>query len=163
IATGAHLPVVGAHRIPNSTPSATLRGLNLPVALAFDPHGNLYVANAGSSIDPGTTVSVFAPGSTTPTRTLGGTQDAPLSAPLPSAYYPPGTPPRAHLHAPQGRPFPPHPPPPPPPQRAVRPPPPAPRPPGHPQRAHLRHNGEQVRPERYPHCHSLRAGLSPRP
>jgi sugar lactone lactonase YvrE len=44
---------------PDGTPSRTLTGLNNPRALAFDAQGNLYVANAGSSRDPGTTVSVF--------------------------------------------------------------------------------------------------------
>ncbi len=51
----------------STTPTATLTGLNYPIALAFDSSGNLYVAN-----EAGTTVSKFAPGSTTPTATLTG-------------------------------------------------------------------------------------------
>ena len=47
--------------------SATLTGLNGPVALAFDSSGNLYVANRYSD-----TVSKFAPGATTPSATLTG-------------------------------------------------------------------------------------------
>ncbi len=60
------------------TPSATLTGVNSPAALAFDRQGNLYVANWGSAIltpfafTAGTTVSVFAPGSTSPTGALTG-------------------------------------------------------------------------------------------
>ena len=51
----------------STTASATLTGLNLPYALAFDSSGNLYVANYGSN-----TVSKFAPGSTTASTTLTG-------------------------------------------------------------------------------------------
>jgi hypothetical protein len=50
-----------------AAPSATLTGLNLPVALAFDSAGNLYV---GKLI--GTTVSKFVPGATTASATLTG-------------------------------------------------------------------------------------------
>src|SRR5262249_33499736 len=68
IDTSAPRAVVGAHRsTSNAAPTATLFGLSAPSALAFDAHGNLYVANSS----PGT-VSVFAPGSTTPTATLTG-------------------------------------------------------------------------------------------
>jgi sugar lactone lactonase YvrE len=56
---------------PDGTPKATLTGANGPGSLAFDGQGNLYVANQGLNGD-GTTVSVYAPGSTTPTRTLTG-------------------------------------------------------------------------------------------
>src|SRR5262249_44844552 len=46
--------------LPSSTsPQAALGGLDQPSALAFDAHGNLFVANAGMEYD-GTTVSVFA-------------------------------------------------------------------------------------------------------
>jgi hypothetical protein len=45
--------------------------LNGPSALAFDGNGNLFVANAGPG-GTGTTVSEFAPDSTTPTATLTG-------------------------------------------------------------------------------------------
>ena len=54
----------------STTPTATLTGLSQPCALAFDSHGNLYVANKGYGA--GTTVSEFAPGSTVPTATLTG-------------------------------------------------------------------------------------------
>jgi hypothetical protein len=60
----------------NTTPTATLSGLTGPTALAFDAHGNLFVANEG-----GTTVSEFAPGKTSPTATLTG-----VSAPRPLAF-----------------------------------------------------------------------------
>ena len=54
------------HIVLGGTPTATLTGLAAPdAAMAFDAHGNLFVAN-----EAGGTVSVFAPGSTTPTRTL---------------------------------------------------------------------------------------------
>ena len=42
----------------------------IPIALAFDASGNLFVANSGDN-----TVSEFAPGSTTPTATLTGLND----------------------------------------------------------------------------------------
>ena len=42
--------------------TATLAGLDAPIALAFDSSGNLYVANYGND-----TVSEVAPGNTTPT------------------------------------------------------------------------------------------------
>ena len=47
-------------------PPATLSGLITPFALAVDAQGNVFVLNGNG------TVSVFAPGSTTPTRTLTG-------------------------------------------------------------------------------------------
>lgn len=61
-----------------TTPSQTLTGLNGPAGadfyagaggtgLAFDPNGDLLVSNQGAN-----TVSVFAPGATTPGTTLGG-------------------------------------------------------------------------------------------
>jgi hypothetical protein len=43
----------------STTPTATLSGVNLPIALSFDSSGNLFVAN----VDDGT-VSEFAPLST---------------------------------------------------------------------------------------------------
>src|SRR5207253_9810605 len=49
----------------STTPSATLTGLYHPFALAADPSGNLYVANAGI-------VAKFAPGSTVPGAILAG-------------------------------------------------------------------------------------------
>ena len=58
VRTGEH----HAHRHPYRAERA--------VALAFDSSGNLYVANGA-----GTTVSEFAPGSTTPTATLTGLND----------------------------------------------------------------------------------------
>src|SRR5262249_6946861 len=59
IATGFNPAVVGAHRIPSTTPSAPLSGLDAPQALAFDAQGNLYVANYGFD-----TVSKFDPNGT---------------------------------------------------------------------------------------------------
>ena len=59
-----------------TTASATLTGLNGPVALAFDGGGNLFVAN-----DAGNTVSKFAPGATTASATLTG-----LSRPIALAF-----------------------------------------------------------------------------
>jgi sugar lactone lactonase YvrE len=57
IATGPNAAVVGAHRSAiNTTPSATLSGLENPTALAVDAQGNLFVANRF-----GSTVSVFGP------------------------------------------------------------------------------------------------------
>ena len=50
-----------------TAPTLTLTGLNNPVAMAFDPYGNLVVANS-----LGNTVSEFAPGATAPTATLTG-------------------------------------------------------------------------------------------
>jgi sugar lactone lactonase YvrE len=73
IATGANPALVGAHRILSTTPTATLTGLDFPGALAFDAHGNLYVANVGNN-----TVSEFAPGRTTPSAILTGL-DEPVS------------------------------------------------------------------------------------
>lgn len=49
-------------------------GVNDPLGLAFDPAGNLYVANHGSN-----TVSVYAPGATTPLRTISQGIKAPLA------------------------------------------------------------------------------------
>jgi sugar lactone lactonase YvrE len=63
----------------STTPTATLTGLAGPTGLAFDAHGNLFVANAGNG--SGTTVSEFAPGSTAPTATLTG-----LHGPMPMAF-----------------------------------------------------------------------------
>jgi len=64
-------PVVVTPASPTITTSAaltaTLTGLNGPDALAFDRHGNLYVANSS-----GTTVSEFAPDATTPSATVTG-------------------------------------------------------------------------------------------
>ena len=45
----------------STTPTATLTGLNDPLALAFDSSGNLFVANAN-----GNTVSEFAPSAPRP-------------------------------------------------------------------------------------------------
>jgi autotransporter-associated beta strand protein len=59
-----------------TTPTATLTGVNVPIAMAFDASGNLYVSNFG-----GTTVSKFAPGATTASATLTG-----LSAPRGLAF-----------------------------------------------------------------------------
>ncbi|HUY32931.1 MAG TPA: PKD domain-containing protein [Pirellulales bacterium] len=53
-----------------TTPSATLTGLSVPYTLAFDAHGNLFVANTGAN-----TVSEFAPGATTASATLTGLSD----------------------------------------------------------------------------------------
>ena len=54
-------------------PAFTRTGLLGPSALAFDARGGLYVANTGSTGPTvNTTVSMFVPGSTTPTRTLTG-------------------------------------------------------------------------------------------
>ena len=56
-----------------TTPSRTLTGLVFPFDLAVDADHNLYVCNllADSTFGgPGTSVSVFAPGSITPTRSL---------------------------------------------------------------------------------------------
>jgi hypothetical protein len=50
-----------------TTASATLTGLSVPYALAFDGAGNLYVANYDAN-----TVSKFAPGATTASATLTG-------------------------------------------------------------------------------------------
>src|SRR5262249_12961937 len=66
INTGPIAAVVGARRgVLPTTPSATLTGLNVPSALAFDAQGNLFVANRDAN-----TVSKYAPGSTAPTATL---------------------------------------------------------------------------------------------
>src|SRR5262249_36202879 len=67
VATGANPGLVGAHRLLSTTPTATLLGLYGGSALAFDAHGNLFVANQYAN-----TVSEFVPGSTTPNRTLTG-------------------------------------------------------------------------------------------
>ena len=54
-------------------PAFTRTGLLGPSALAFDARGSLYVANTGSTGPTvNTTVSMFVPGSSTPTRTLTG-------------------------------------------------------------------------------------------
>jgi hypothetical protein len=55
---------------PDGTRKDPLTGLYTPEALAFDADGNLYVANSVIG-----TVSVFAPGSKTPTATLTGLND----------------------------------------------------------------------------------------
>ena len=70
----------------STTPTRTLTGLNSPSAMAFDSRGTLYVANFGQQTvaapeGSGTTVSVFAPGSTTPNATLTG-----LSGPTALAF-----------------------------------------------------------------------------
>jgi hypothetical protein len=53
-----------------TSPTGFLTGTSLATNLAFDPHGNLFVASAfGSSL------TEFAPGSTTPTASLSGTSD----------------------------------------------------------------------------------------
>ncbi len=64
---------------PGATePTAVLTGIGIPDALAFDSNDNLYVANGGyiiagfPNVIAGTTISEFAPGSTTPTATLTG-------------------------------------------------------------------------------------------
>ena len=49
IDTSANPAVVGALRQLNTTPTATLTGLNGPSALAFDSSGNLYVANSATA------------------------------------------------------------------------------------------------------------------
>src|SRR5262249_31926194 len=67
IAPGANPGLVGAHRLLSTTPTATLIGLDDASTLAFDGHGNLFVANQGNN-----TVSEFAPGGTTPSATLTG-------------------------------------------------------------------------------------------
>ena len=56
----------------STTPTATLTGLDNPIALAFDGNGKLYVANEGNN-----TVSEFNPGSTTPNATLNVTTGRP--------------------------------------------------------------------------------------
>jgi hypothetical protein len=65
--TSSNPALVGAQRLPSTTPTATLRGLDDPHDMAFDASGSLYVANFYAD-----TVSVFAPGATTPAATLGG-------------------------------------------------------------------------------------------
>jgi DNA-binding beta-propeller fold protein YncE len=70
IATGPDPAVVEAQGLPTTTPTATLTGLNWPVALASDASGNLYVANVDNSGNG--FVSGFAAGSTTPTHTITG-------------------------------------------------------------------------------------------
>jgi hypothetical protein len=67
IDTSANPAVVGAQRQLSTTPTATLTGLNQPMAMAFDGSGNLYVASQDND-----TVNEFAPGSTTPSATLTG-------------------------------------------------------------------------------------------
>jgi len=57
----------------STTPTTELAGLSAPKALAFDSHGNLYVAN--SDFGQGTTVNEFAPGSTVAAATLTGVTD----------------------------------------------------------------------------------------
>ena len=57
---------------PGSTiPTATLTGLDVPVALAFDSSGDLFVANSEGGSTAGS-VSEFAPGGITPIATLIG-------------------------------------------------------------------------------------------
>ena len=77
--TSANTATVGARHFPNATPSAYLSGLHGPEAVAFDANGVLYVVNEGGG--KGTTVSKFAPGSTTASATLIG-----LSQPLALAF-----------------------------------------------------------------------------
>ena len=68
IDASANPAVIGAQRVMDTASSvATLTGVNAPQALAFDGIGRLYVANANSN-----TVSIFTPGSTTPSATLTG-------------------------------------------------------------------------------------------
>jgi sugar lactone lactonase YvrE len=67
IDTSANPAVVGGQRALSSTRTTTLIGGNFPSSLAFDPSGNLYVANRSSN-----TISRFAPGATTPAATLTG-------------------------------------------------------------------------------------------
>jgi sugar lactone lactonase YvrE len=65
IDTSSNPAVVGATRALGTMASATYSaGMSVPVTLAFDSSGNLYVANAG-----GNTVEKFAPGSTTASAT----------------------------------------------------------------------------------------------
>ena len=71
IATGIAPAIVGGHLDASNAAPSTLTGLNGPAGLAFDASGNLYVTNFGNNFN-GTTVSVFAPGSATPTSTLTG-------------------------------------------------------------------------------------------
>jgi autotransporter-associated beta strand protein len=64
--------LVGAERSLNTTPTATLTGLNLsglitPLTMACDGSGDLFVPNPGAN-----TVSEFAPGSSTPSTTFTG-------------------------------------------------------------------------------------------
>src|SRR5262249_24388911 len=54
-------------QLQGTTPTATLTGLHLPAALAFDSHDNLFVTNPVAG-----TVSEFAPCSTTATATRSG-------------------------------------------------------------------------------------------
>ena len=60
----------------NTTPSATLTGLNYPWGLACDGSGNLYVTNwFGSTVsefEPKSGTPIGAPGNTTPSATLTG-------------------------------------------------------------------------------------------
>ena len=57
IDTSSNPAVVGPATYLTTTPSVSISGLSFPQALAFDPSGNLYVANSGNG-----TVSKFAPG-----------------------------------------------------------------------------------------------------
>ncbi len=68
----------------HTMPTALLTGVQQPSALAIDAHGYVYVANddqnAGAYLGNGSTISVFAPGQTTPLRMLTVPSDSVPSA-----------------------------------------------------------------------------------